>query len=565
MKKRRFFALFLVLGLLVSLLSVPASAFEEIDVDARAALLVEKETGEILYEKNAHEKNYPASITKLTVALLVFEAIDAGQLSLDQPITAHESAFEGLSIYGSTAGIKVGEVLTVEQLLQCMLIVSANEACNVVAEYVCGSISVFVERMNTRAQELGCTGTHFANPHGLPKDDHYTTAHDLYRITKEALSHELFATICNTVKHTVPATNMSEERTLSNTNGLINPDSPMYRGYYYEYAKGVKTGHTDAAGYCLISTAEKDGVRLLCIVLGGKGTARANGTTDFGSFSDTLTAYRWVFSHYGWRAIVSASDLICEVPVRYGRDGDSVTVRPAQTVSAVLPAADSDGAPQFEQQVTIYSERDGKPLEAPIKAGDEVGELTVSYNGTVYGTVKLVAAVDVAVSKGAYIAGHVAAFFTNPIVLVILLAIVLALVGYVLWLVRRRKQIEAERRRRRRAQMEAEEARRRALAHETLREFDRDPAGSRRRFGRIFALEHVGGCQTDNTGFFRNGKRKTLIPFARQTPPFPPARQKPSLSDFQLLRETFRKSFRQPPKAPVQYGLFSGFAANQRF
>ena len=117
MKKRRFFALFLVLGLLVSLLSVPASAFEEIDVDARAALLVEKETGEILYEKNAHEKNYPASITKLTVALLVFEAIDAGQLSLDQPITARESAFEGLSIYGSTAGIKVGEVLTVEQLL----------------------------------------------------------------------------------------------------------------------------------------------------------------------------------------------------------------------------------------------------------------------------------------------------------------------------------------------------------------------------------------------------------------------------------------------------------------
>ena len=130
--------------------------------------------------------------------------------------------------------------------------------------------------MNERAQALGCTGTHFVNPHGLPNDDHYTTAHDLYRITKEALSHELFATICNTVKHTVPATNLSDERTLSNTNGLINPESPMYRGYYYEYAKGVKTGHTDAAGYCLISTAEKDGVRLLCVVLGGKGTTRAN-------------------------------------------------------------------------------------------------------------------------------------------------------------------------------------------------------------------------------------------------------------------------------------------------
>lgn len=165
-----------------------------------------------------------------------------------------------------------------------------------------------------------------------------------------------------------------------------------------------------------------------------------------------------MFSNYGWRDIVSASDLICEVPVRYGRDSDGVTVRPAQSISAVLPSADTAGAPQFEQQVTIYSERDGKPLKAPVKAGDEVGELTVSYNGTVYGTVKLVAAVDVAVSKGAYIAGHLRAFFTNPIVLVVLLLVVLAVIGYVLWLVRRRRQIEAERKRRRRAQLEAEEA-----------------------------------------------------------------------------------------------------------
>lgn len=450
-------------------------------LQANCVMLVDEDSGQYYYTRNIDAKAYPASLTKIMTLLLAVEAVERGDVQLDDIVTAYADCNADMVEGASNADIKVGETMTFEDFLYCAMISSANEACNVVAEYVCGSIPAFVERMNTRAQELGCTGTHFANPHGLPKDDHYTTAHDLYRITKEALSHELFATICNTVKHTVPATNLSEERTLSNTNGLINPDSPMYRGYYYEYAKGVKTGHTDAAGYCLISTAEKDGVRLLCIVLGGKGTARANGTTDFGSFSDTLTAYRWVFSHYGWRAIVSASDLICEVPVRYGRDGDSVTVRPAQTVSAVLPAADSDGAPQFEQQVTIYSERDGKPLEAPIKAGDEVGELTVSYNGTVYGTVKLVAAVDVAVSKGAYIAGHVAAFFTNPIVLVILLAIVLALVGYVLWLVRRRKQIEAERRRRRRAQMEAEEARRRALAHETLREFDRDPAGSRRR------------------------------------------------------------------------------------
>ena len=442
---------------------------------------MDADSGRVLYEQNAHGKVYPASITKVMTCLLTLEAVDRGELSLEQTVTASSALHTGIGEGASTADIKEGEQIRIIDLLYAALIPSANEACNVVAEYVCGSISAFVQRMNERAQALGCTGTHFANPHGLPNDDHYTTAHDLYRITKEALSHELFATICNTVKHTVPATNLSDERTLSNTNGLINPESPMYRGYYYEYAKGVKTGHTDAAGYCLISTAEKDGVRLLCVVLGGKGTTRANGTTDFGSFSDTLTAYRWVFANYGWRDIVSASDLICEVPVRYGRDSDSVTVRPAQSISAVLPSADAGGAPQFEQQVTLYSERDGKPLEPPVKAGDEVGELTVSYDGTVYGTVKLVAAVDVAVSKGAYIGGHLRAFFTNPIVLVVLLLVVLAVIGYVLWLARRRKQIEAERKRRRRAQMEAEEARRRAQMRETLHEFDRDHVGSGRR------------------------------------------------------------------------------------
>ena len=300
------------------------SALDE-KLQANCVLLADEDSGQYYYTRNIDAKAYPASLTKIMTLLLAVEAVERGDVNLSDTVTAYDDCNADMVEGASNADIKVGETMTFEDFLYCAMISSANEACNVVAEYVCGSISAFVQRMNERAQALGCTGTHFVNPHGLPNDDHYTTAHDLYRITKEALSHELFATICNTVKHTVPATNLSDERTLSNTNGLINPESPMYRGYYYEYAKGVKTGHTDAAGYCLISTAEKDGVRLLCVVLGGKGTTRANGTTDFGSFSDTLTAYRWVFANYGWRDIVSASDLICEVPVRYGRDSDSVT------------------------------------------------------------------------------------------------------------------------------------------------------------------------------------------------------------------------------------------------
>ena len=446
-----------------------------------AYCIIDADTGLVLAQQNMNEELHPASITKVMTLGLACEKAQ-GKWDNVKLTVSHEDVYSLAGTDSSHIALQEGEEVPLTDALYATMMASANDGANLLAEYFGGgSIEGGVAAMNAQAKELGLEHTHFANPHGLPNDDHYTTAHDLYRITKEALSHELFATICNTVKHTVPATNLSDERTLSNTNGLINPESPMYRGYYYEYAKGVKTGHTDAAGYCLISTAEKDGVRLLCVVLGGKGTTRANGTTDFGSFSDTLSAYRWVFANYGWRDIVSASDLICEVPVRYGRDSDSVTVRPAQSISAVLPSADAGGAPQFEQQVTLYSERDGKPLEAPVKAGDEVGELTVSYDGTVYGTVKLVAAVDVAVSKGAYIGGHLRAFFTNPIVLVVLLLVVLAVIGYVLWLVRRRKQIEAERRRRRRAQMEAEEARRRAQMRETLHEFDRDHVGSGRR------------------------------------------------------------------------------------
>ena len=199
-----------------------------------AVCLLDADTGAVLYDKNMDEQRYPASITKILTALLIIE-----NKQMTDTVTFGEHAVSESIPGNARINVQLGETITVEDALHAILLASANEVCTQLAIDIAGSEEGFAAMMNERAAELGCTGTHFANPHGLPKDDHYTTAHDLYRITKEALSHELFATICNTVKHTVPATNMSEERTLSNTNGLINPDSPMYRGYYYEYAKGV--------------------------------------------------------------------------------------------------------------------------------------------------------------------------------------------------------------------------------------------------------------------------------------------------------------------------------------
>ena len=436
MKKRRFFALFLVLGLLVSLLSVPASAFEEIDVDARAALLVEKETGEILYEKNAHEKNYPASITKLTVALLVFEAIDAGQLSLDQPITAHESAFEGLSIYGSTAGIKAGEVLTVEQLLQCMLIVSANEACNILGETLYGSVDAFVARMNERAAELGCEHTHFANATGLHNSQHYTTAWDLYLITREALKHDKFMEICNSKSYTVPATNMTDKpRELHSTNFLIS--NWRARGYVYRDAQGIKTGSTPEAGYCLISSALRGSRHMISVVLDAERVTLEDGVTiQTRSFSETSRMFDWGFDHFVRRDVLSSADPVQEVPVALSSETNYVVAHAAEDISCLLP--DNVEPEMLERTVTLTNET----VDAPVAAGDVLGTLTLSYNDTVYAETQLLALNDVSASWFLTARRDVSDFFAKPLVKilsVVVLLLIVALVVYVTMFSRRRR------------------------------------------------------------------------------------------------------------------------------
>lgn len=418
MKKRRFFALFLVLGLLVSLLSVPASAFEEIDVDARAALLVEKETGEILYEKNAHEKNYPASITKLTVALLVFEAIDAGQLSLDQPITAHESAFEGLSIYGSTAGIKVGEVLTVEQLLQCMLIVSANEACNILAEWDAGSIAAFVDAMNATAKALGCENTHFVNPSGLHDPDHYTSAWDLYLITKAAMQYPEFMEICDSAKAVIPATNLSKERTLYTTNHLLSTWRVI--GYRDKRAHGIKTGSTSDAGHCLISSAQEGELHFVSVVMGAE-RIEENGVGNLLNFSETSHLFDYGFKNFAYRTILEDKEIIQEVPVSLSKT-DYVTVHPANNVESLFPR-DLDPA-ELDRVISLP-----ETVEAPVTAGDKLGTMELRDGDTVYASVDLLASSDVTADKFMVFRHNVSLFFKKPAVktVAIVLAVLLVL------------------------------------------------------------------------------------------------------------------------------------------
>ena len=482
--------LFLLILCLTLTLCVPALAVETPpnycaggealpapEIHARCALLCDLESGQTYYALNADQKAYPASLTKIMTVLLALEAIDRGEANLSDEVTAGADCQQGMDEESSTAGIQPGEVMTLEQFLYCAMLSSANEACNVIASWLAGSIDAFVQRMNDRAGELGCTGTHFMNPHGMPDENHYTTAADLRLITEEALKFPLFEKLFNTLSYSIPATNMSEPRVLQNTNGLINPNAVMYPNYLYEPAAGIKTGHTNAAGYCLISTAEKNTVRLLCIVLGSDTSEKADGTLDFHNFTDTIDLYEWLYNNFSIQTVVSADTPLADVAVEMGSDADRVTVHPQADLAAVLP--NETDLSLYEKQITIFSERDQTPVVAPVKAGDVLGELVVSKDGQELGRIPLVASVDVSLSHGVYLRQGLHNFFAKPVVLIALLVILAIVILYLVSYIRyqRRRRLRAQEMRRRRQQ--EEEYYRRQQEEALRREFE--GRGTRRR------------------------------------------------------------------------------------
>lgn len=391
MKMKRFFSLFLLTAVLLGTLAVPrAAALEPPEISCKAALLVDAETGGIVYAKNEKQEMYPASLTKIMTALLVLEAVEDGRLSMEQEITVSATSMMGLSADGSTAGIQAGEILTVEELLYCMLIVSANEACNILAEAAAGGIDSFVEAMNAKAEVLGCNNTHFVNPHGLHDPRHYTTAWDMYLITKEALTHPEFLTICNTSSHTIRATNMSGERILRSTNYLISGWTT--RGYLNSDAHGIKTGNTSQAGHCLVSSAIRGSLSFISVVMGGDRLTLDSGEIRTYSFYDTNQLFNWAFDNFAYQTVLKAKDPVQEVEVSLSKQ-DWVTVRPANDVDVLLP---NDMPPEsLERTISLVVE----PAEAPISEGDVLGTITLSHNGTVYAVTDLLAMSDVEASQ----------------------------------------------------------------------------------------------------------------------------------------------------------------------
>ena len=380
-------------------------------LQANCVMLVDEDSGQYYYTRNIDAKAYPASLTKIMTLLLAVEAVERGDVKLSDSVTAYADCNADMVDGASNADIKVGETMTFEDFLYCAMISSANEACNVVAEYVCGSISAFVERMNTRAQELGCTGTHFCNPCGLHEDDHYTTAHDLYLIAKEAMKDATFRDIVSTVQHRMAKTNLHEERIILTTNQLI---FSSFQPWSYANCLGIKTGHTSQAGNCFVGYAEYGDAKLFSVVLGCSSSSKEYPTVA-ASFTDTKSLCQWGFENFTSKTLARQGEEVTYTKVKLSTDTNQVILTAKNDLVSLLPR--ELDVKDLELQSDIPEE-----VDAPIKAGDTIGSVTYTYDGRDYGTVELVALNDISRSTVLFYADKLSSFFQSIVFKVLLLA-----------------------------------------------------------------------------------------------------------------------------------------------
>lgn len=417
-----------------------ASALPDYQAKAKAALLIDLNTGRTIFEQNADGQVYPASLTKIMTCLL---ALENGNLS--DIVTITDNAYADVSASGSTAGLQVGEQLTLENLLYCMMVESGNEAANAVAEHVGGTIEDFVQMMNERAYALGCTHTHFMNPHGLHDESHYTTARDLSLIVEAALKSENFRTITNTAEYTLPATNLSEERVLKTTNMLIFQNAG--NRYYYSKAIGIKTGYTTPAGRCVISSAKDNGMYLLGIICGAETTVLETGDIQMESFPECIRLFQYGFENFSYVSVLSPLYPVAQVAVTNSAGAEAVAVAPKDDIQILLPNGYDES--KLDVEISLTSES----VEAPVQESQVMGHATVSYDGELLQETDLLAIADVARSEISAMKTDTAAYMQRNwwkwIVLLIVIVVAIFAALY-LWAsirrrIRRRQRIEQRR------------------------------------------------------------------------------------------------------------------------
>lgn len=354
-------------------------------ITSQAVLIMENSTGKIMYENNCYEKRYPASTTKILTAILTIE-----HCNLDETATASEYAISSIPSGYSTANIQIGETLSIKDLLYALMLQSANEAAVILAEHVSGSQDAFSDLMNAKAKEIGCQNTHFVNPNGVHSKDHYSTAYDLALIAQYAMKNSTFREIVKTTSYTLPATTAypSETRTFTNTNDLIIYDNRnRLDNYYYEYATGIKTGYTSYAKNCLVSSANKNGIEYICVVLGAEVQYGYHGTFS-ARYVDTISLFNYAFDNFSFRKLKSANSSEKTIEIENAtRDTKSLNLLIRDDINALVSIDNKDS--NIEPNIVLKDN-----LKAPISKGDVVGQISYEIEGLRY-TSDLIAADDV--------------------------------------------------------------------------------------------------------------------------------------------------------------------------
>lgn len=366
---KRILAVLLCICLYIQPLTVRAEeeAGEEggLELSARTALIMEASTGNVLYEKDADTPLPPASVTKVMTLLLIFEALEAGELSLEEEVTTSEYA---ASMGGSQVFLEAGEAQTVDTLIKCIAVASANDACVTMAERISGSEDAFVQAMNEKAKQLGMAQTHFVNCNGLDAEGHVTSARDIALMSRELITRfpqiRDYTTIwMDTITHAT--SRGTSEFGLSNTNRLLRQ---------YEYATGLKTGSTSEAGFCLAATAEKEGIEMIAVVM-----AEPDAKTRV---KDAIAMLNYGFS----QCSIYRDDQVLEEPVEAEVEGgveETVSLEAPESFSFVDTAQSDLGL--VEKEVRLET---GK---APVEKGAVLGEVVYTLNGAELGRVSLTA------------------------------------------------------------------------------------------------------------------------------------------------------------------------------
>lgn len=366
MKIKKILAIIFILIFTLNL-SISYGISETPEISAGAAILIDTSSERILYSKNENEKMYPASTTKILTAILTIE-----NCNLEDVVTVPYEAISSIPSGYSIAALQPGEQLTVEQLLQLLLVHSANDAANVLAYHVSGSIENFANLMNQKISELGLENTHFTNPSGIHDENHYTTAYDLAIIMKYCMKNSTFRNLSSLKYCTIPATNKYEERIFNTTNELLTNNSSS--NYYYKYAIAGKTGYTTEAKNCLVSVSNKDNLELICVVL----SAGLYSNNVSARFTDTKALFNYGYDNYTIRKLRERDAIATQIEINKAtKETRNLDLLISNDITALISQDDLET--EFTPEIEINDN-----LSAPIAQGQVVGKIIYNIDGIEY-------------------------------------------------------------------------------------------------------------------------------------------------------------------------------------